>query len=298
MLFFRGFLSGLPDSLFDGTGYAFHEALLLGKEEDYRGQGHDRNAEHEQAVVRHVACRQARHVEGHGPHVLRLHDDEGPHVVVPAVHEGDYRSSREGRGHDGKIHAQVYLELVQAVNTGRLYGFNGEGLRVLPEKEDEERRGHRRKHKAERRVQKVGAAEHLEQGHHDGCEGNHHGKQEDFHQQVLVPVAVNLKSVSCQRADEYAQQGLDRRGPQGIPQCASQPAAGNEGAYVLEEVEARNHPSGNNVRAPVGRGHNHEVKGKDGKGAHRNDEDIFIDGTAVQPAVPVMFMTSHFCLLP
>ena len=179
-------------SALNGTGHTSNELLLHQEEDGSSGDGGQNNSTHHHAVVGSVGRTHGRQNQRQGTPAAGLQCNQRPQIAVPNVHEGNNDGSSIGGLHGGDVDLQEDPDLAQTVDTGGLDQILGEGCGVLLKEENQEGGGNAgdddstgRVQTDEAQAQLVEVTEQLEQRHHQGCEGNHHGCEDKIKDSLL-----------------------------------------------------------------------------------------------------------------
>ena len=251
-------------SLLDRAGNGVGEALLQAEEDDDSGQGAQRNAGHNHAVVDDVTGHQVGNEHRHGGGVRSLHDDLRPQVGVPRAHEGDGGSRRIGRLHHRDEHPDEDLELVQTVDSRSLDRILREGTRAVAEVHDQERGREARDEEADPGVQELRLGHHLEQRNQNRNERNHHRQHQDAHQAVLILVVIDFEAVARDGGNRQREESLQQGGREGVLHRVEHVLLSKQILQVLHQVNAGDHAAAEDLLRVIERRDERPVQRENG----------------------------------
>ena len=224
---------------------------MQAEEDDGGGQRADQNAQHQHTVVNAVAALEVGDQHRHRDGAVVLEYDLRPEVAVPCVHEGNGHGSAVGRAHDGDKHPEEDADLAQTLQPRGLDNVIGEAARGLTEQHDHERGRDGRQHKGRPAVDKAPAGDHLEQRDHDGDKRQHHGQQQNAHENILRLIVIDLKAVACDGADQQRDEGHQNRIAEGVCHGKRQILVGDQRLEVLDQIGAGDQLAADNINAGV-----------------------------------------------
>ena len=271
------------------TCNTFGKLLLQDEEDDDRRQGAEQDAHHQRAVVDGIAAGEVCDKQRHGLRLRRFQHDAGPEIGVPCVHEGDDRGGGIGGLHDRHVDLEEDADFAEAVDSGGVHDLHREVAGVLAEHHDHERGGDGGKRKAPGRVQELHPAHHREERDHRGDAGDHHGQQENAEEKVLSLGVIELKAVAGQRADQQAEDSLNRGVEEGVPHGTPEIGAVKQVLEVDGGVAAKPELALCNLEGCVRGSGKHPEQGEDRNEGADDQKDIARNEPALNRAVISLF---------
>ena len=264
--------------LLDRTNHALYELLLHEEENQSSRKRCNDDPCHNHTIVWVIRSTHGGENQRNGFLFWGLQSNQRPEVVVPAVHKGDDCSCCIRGLHNRHIHPEENLQFIQTIQPSSFDDILRERLGVLPEEENQERRGDCRNDYGcksiqthERQSAVAQFTENPEQRNHQGCEWNHHREEQEIKDSVPILGAEHFKPIAGSRGNQQCQNGCNNGDNGGVSECSQESTVcGKQVLQVLEQACSKGDRTTVDVNGIIRCTDYHPQKREDGNNGSQN----------------------------